>query len=126
MEAGKITKTEWMLLGLTGLFLCVLLGMFAHDRRTVLPVETERQVPQEAVLPDLSPLDLNTATAEEKNLILSLTNRNSFNVRYLDTEDDTIKYGLFYRGNDLRIEPLLRYDGTGFPRYAISFTMVEF
>ena len=65
MEAGKITKTEWMLLGLTGLFLCVLLGMFAHDRRTVLPVETERQVPQEAVLPDLSPLDLNTATAEE-------------------------------------------------------------
>ena len=68
----------------------------------------------------------NTATAEEKNLILSLTNRNSFNVRYLDTEDDTIKYGLFYRGNDLRIEPLLRYDGTGFPRYAISFTMVEF
>lgn len=68
----------------------------------------------------------NAATAEEKNLILSLTNRNSFNVRYLDTEDDTIKYGLFYRGNDLRIEPLLRYDGTGFPRYAISFTMVEF
>ena len=65
MEAGKITKTEWMLLGLTGLFLCVLLGMFAHDRRTVPPVETERQVPQEAVLPDLSPLDLNTATAEE-------------------------------------------------------------
>ena len=51
MEAGKITKTEWMLLGLTGLFLCVLLGMFAHDRRTVPP--------------DLSPLDLNTATAEE-------------------------------------------------------------
>lgn len=68
----------------------------------------------------------NTATAEEKNLILSLTNRNSFNVRYFDTEDDTIKYGLFYRGNDLRIEPLLRYNGTGFPRYAISFTMVEF
>ena len=68
----------------------------------------------------------NTATAEEKNLILSLTNRNSFNVRYLDTEDDTIKYGLFYRGNDLRIEPLLRYNGTGFQRYAISFTMVEF
>ena len=68
----------------------------------------------------------NTATAEEKNLILSLTNRNSFNVRYLDTEDDQFKYGLFYRGNDLRIEPLLQYTGTGFKRYAISFTMVEF
>lgn len=68
----------------------------------------------------------NTATAEEKNLILSLTNRNSFNVRYFDTEDDQFKYGLFYRGNDLRIEPLLQYTGTGFKRYAISFTMVEF
>ena len=68
----------------------------------------------------------NAATAEEKNLILSLTNRNSFNVRYFDTEDDQFKYGLFYRGNDLRIEPLLQYTGTGFPRYAISFTMVEF
>lgn len=68
----------------------------------------------------------NTATAEEKNLILSLTNHNSFNVRYFDTEDDQFKYGLFYRGNDLRIEPLLQYTGTGFKRYAISFTMVEF
>lgn len=68
----------------------------------------------------------NTATAEEKNLILSLTNRNSFNVRYFDTEDDQFKYGLFYRGNDLRIEPLLQYTGTGFKRYAVSFTMVEF
>ena len=68
----------------------------------------------------------NAATAEEKNLILSLTNRNSFNVRYFDTEDDQFKYGLFYRGNDLRIEPLLQYTGTGFKRYAVSFTMVEF
>ena len=53
-------------------------------------------------------------------------NHNSFNVRYLDTEDDKVKYGLFYRGNDLRIEPLLRYDGKGFPRYNVSFSMVEF
>ena len=59
MEAGKITKTEWLLLGLTGLFLCILLGLFVHDR------QTEVQVPQEEILPDLSPLDLNTATAEE-------------------------------------------------------------
>ena len=68
----------------------------------------------------------NACTPEEKNLILSLTNKNSFNVRYFDTEDDQIKYGLFYRGNDLRIEPLLQYTGTGFKRYAISFTMVEY
>ena len=65
MEAGKITKTEWLLLGLTGLFLCILLGLFVHDRQTAPPVETEVQVPQEEILPDLSPLDLNTATAEE-------------------------------------------------------------
>ena len=65
MEAGKITKTEWLLLGLTGLFLCILLGLFVHDRQTAPPVETEVQVPQEEILPDLSPLDLNTATAAE-------------------------------------------------------------
>ena len=65
MEAGKITKTEWLLLGLTGLFLCILLGLFVHDWQTAPPVETEVQVPQEEILPDLSPLDLNTATAEE-------------------------------------------------------------
>ena len=65
MEAGKITKTEWLLLGMTGLFLCVLLGLFLHDRRADVPVETEVQVAQEEILPDLSPLDLNTATAEE-------------------------------------------------------------
>ena len=63
MEAGKITKTEWLLLGLTGLFLCILLGLYVHDRQTA--VETEARVPQEEILPDLSPLDLNTATAEE-------------------------------------------------------------
>ena len=65
MEAGKITKTEWLLLGMTGLFLCVLLGLFLHDRRADVPVETEVQAAQEEILPDLSPLDLNTATAEE-------------------------------------------------------------
>ena len=65
MEAGKITKTEWLLLGMTGVFLCVLLGLFAHDRAADVPVETEMTVPQEEILPDVSPLDLNTASAEE-------------------------------------------------------------
>ena len=65
MGAGKITKTEGLLLGMTALFLCVLLGLFLHDRRTDMPVETERQVAQEELLPDLSPLNLNTASAEE-------------------------------------------------------------
>ena len=65
METGKITKTEWLLLGMTGLFLCVLLGLFLQDRRAQVPVETEVQVAQEEIVPDLSPLNLNRATAEE-------------------------------------------------------------
>ena len=65
MRTGKITKTEWLLLGMTGLFLCVLLGLFLQDRRAQVPVETEVQVAQEEIVPDLSPLNLNRATAEE-------------------------------------------------------------
>ena len=65
MGTGKITKTEWLLLGMTGLFLCVLLGLFLQDRRAQVPVETEVQVAQEEIVPDLSPLNLNRATAEE-------------------------------------------------------------
>ena len=65
MGTGKITKTEGLLLGMTGLFLCVLLGLFLQDRRAQVSVETEVQVAQEEIVPDLSPLDLNRATAEE-------------------------------------------------------------
>ena len=65
MGTGKITKTEGLLLGMAGLFLCVLLGLFLQDRRAQVPVETEVQVAQEEIVPDLSPLNLNRATAEE-------------------------------------------------------------
>jgi competence protein ComEA len=67
MRDGKITKTEWILLALTGVFLCVLLILFFQDRIRMeeAGVETEIEVPQEEILPDLSPLDLNTATQEE-------------------------------------------------------------
>ncbi len=64
----KIQWGEGALLGLTGLFLCLLLGLFLRDRRAMeVPafVETERTVPLEAVRPDPSPVNLNTATAEE-------------------------------------------------------------
>jgi len=59
----KITKTEGLLLAMTALFLCVLLVLSQMDRPGL--VETERQVPQESFMPDLSPLDLNAATKEE-------------------------------------------------------------
>ena len=67
MKAGKVRKTEWVLLGLTGLFLCALLLLARHDRMQLkaASVETEVEVPQEEILPDLSPLDLNTAAMEE-------------------------------------------------------------
>ncbi len=63
MRAGKITKTEWLLIGMTGVFLCALLGLSIHDQRTAPAVETEH--PEVEVSVDLSPLDLNRATEEE-------------------------------------------------------------
>lgn len=53
---------------LTAAFLCVLWGLYLRDRAALeLPaaVETETAVSQEEIQPDLTPLDLNTATAEE-------------------------------------------------------------
>ena len=67
MAAGKITKTEWLLLGLTAVFLCGLMALYAHDRAALAAssVETAREVPQEAFMPELAPLDLNDASEEE-------------------------------------------------------------
>lgn len=67
----KIAKTQWVLLGFTGLFLCLLLALFLRDSRLAsLPsaVETELDVPQETIRPELAapgPVDLNSAAAEE-------------------------------------------------------------
>ncbi len=64
----KIVRCEWALLGLTGLFLCLLLGLFLHDRTAAEApalVETDLSVPVEEVRPDPSPLDLNAASEEE-------------------------------------------------------------
>lgn len=70
-EKGKTAKFEWLLLAMTALFLCLLLGLFLRDRAAMAPgengtaVETEIEVPQEDIQPDLSPLDLNSATESE-------------------------------------------------------------
>ena len=63
----NMTKTEWMLLALTGVFLCGLLTLYASDQRRLADgsLETESAALQESFMPDVSPLDLNTATAEE-------------------------------------------------------------
>ena len=64
---GKVTKTEVLLLALTGVFLCALAGLAYRDRLaaaqdTPVSVVTERVSQEEAVPP---PLDLNTATEAE-------------------------------------------------------------
>ena len=55
-------KTELLLTGITALFLCFLLVLHAQEQQTV---QTDTAVPQEEFLPDVSPLDLNTATEQE-------------------------------------------------------------
>ena len=62
----RITRGELLLLALTAAFLCLLSGLYLHDRAALnLPaaVETEISAPPEE--PELSPLDLNTAAAED-------------------------------------------------------------
>ena len=63
----KITKTEGLLLALTAIFLCSLLIVHQYDKRKMAEagVQTDKAVPQEEFLPDVSPVNLNTATAEE-------------------------------------------------------------
>lgn len=63
--------------------------------------------------------------AAQKNQILDLTNGYDLNVRYFDVTDGTTRYGTFYRGNDLAVTPVLRYDGTEFGAYNIDMSLVE-
>ena len=63
----KIARGEGLLLGLTGLFLCLLLGLYLRDRRAVEApafVETALTAPVEEARPDPSPVNLNTADRE--------------------------------------------------------------
>lgn len=60
----KIAWGEWALLGLTGLFLCLLLVLFLRDRAAMEApafVETRLSVPAEEARPDPEPVNLNTA-----------------------------------------------------------------
>ena len=65
----KPTKAEKILLALTAGFLCLLLGVSRLAAPAESPagyvVETERQAVASELLPDLSPVNLNTASAEE-------------------------------------------------------------
>lgn len=64
----RITGGEALLLALTAAFLCLVTALYLRDRKALeapIAVETEISVPQEEIQPDLTPLDLNTATAED-------------------------------------------------------------
>lgn len=66
---GNVVKSEKILLGVTGLFLCLLFALFFRDmaaaERTPVFVEVETEVAQEEFMPDVSPVNINTAPAEE-------------------------------------------------------------
>ncbi len=67
-KPGKPSKSEWTLLGITAAFLCLTAVLFWQDRAAAGPgltVQTQTQMPQAALTPDLSPIDLNTAGIEE-------------------------------------------------------------
>lgn len=69
METRRQTaRCQWALLGLTALFLCLLLGLYFRDRAVLavpFSAETGLTAPIEDVRPDPSPLNLNAASAEE-------------------------------------------------------------
>ena len=73
-------------------------------------------------------LEWHGISPEAKNQILTATKGNSFNARYYDPEEDAIQYGLFYRGNDLEITPLVKWDADRdeFIAYDITMSLVEF
>lgn len=68
-ERGNAVKAEKILLILTALFLGLLLILFFRDRAASkaapIVVEAGTAVSQEEFMPDVSPLDINTASAEE-------------------------------------------------------------
>jgi competence protein ComEA len=64
----KIARAEYLLLALTALFLCLLLTLHLRDRAAMegpSGMEVEFTVPSETIQPDITPLNLNTATIEE-------------------------------------------------------------
>lgn len=63
-------------------------------------------------------------TATEKNRIISATGTNTFGVRYIDMDDDTVKTSTFYRG-DTEISGYGRFNGSTFRYYDVKTTLIE-
>lgn len=69
----KSMKAEKILLGVTTLFLCLLLGLYWEDRQAAVTpgvtAETEVQVPQAEFVPEVTKVHLNTATEVELTVL---------------------------------------------------------
>lgn len=67
-------------------------------------------------------------TATQKNTLISLTDANSFSLRYVSMMDDTVRYGTFYRGADLSIKGYGKYNESThtFAYYDVKCDLVEF
>ena len=73
---GKITKTEWLLLAMTAVFLCVLAGLYLERPEPVeergYTVITTREA-EETVTPEPTPpVDVNTAGLEELDTLYGI------------------------------------------------------
>ncbi len=62
----------------------------------------------------------------DKNRLVSLTSAEKIGLRYHDVQDDTVRYGQFYRGSDYSIEPMSQFDGTAFTFFDVSMTFTEY
>lgn len=71
-------------------------------------------------------LTWNVISSADKTRLLNATSGNSFSVRYFDMTDSTFKFGTFYRGSDLDVQPLNCFDGTDFKHYTVKMSLVEF
>lgn len=64
-------------------------------------------------------------TKAQKDAIMSGTSANTFSVRYVDMDDDTVKYSTFYRGDDAEITGYGKYSGSSFQYYDVKISLVE-
>ena len=71
-------------------------------------------------------LTWNVLSSADKTRLLNATSGNSFSVKFFDMTDSTFKFGTFYRGSGLDVQPLKRFDGTDFEYYTVKMSLVEF
>lgn len=64
-------------------------------------------------------------TASEKSTVMSATSGNTFSVRYVDMDDDGVKYSTFYRGSDVEITGYGRFTGGTFQYYDVKMSLIE-